>query len=47
METEVDGVEINNLQHLVDLVVGGASEWVTFSLSEDKVASLDDRKETN
>jgi hypothetical protein len=37
---KVDGVEINNLQHLVDLVVGGTSEWVTFGLSEDKIICL-------
>ena len=36
METKVNGEEINNLQHLVDLVVAGTSEWVTFALSEDK-----------
>merc|ERR550537_889317 len=33
---KVDGEEINNLQHLVDLVVGGTSEWVTFGLSETR-----------
>ena len=39
-EQQVNGTAVNDLQHLVDLVVATEGEWIFFTLGEDKATRM-------